>query len=75
MHDPEREQLVQRITKLEEVLSHQEHTIQQFHQVLLQLGSELESIGTRYETKFNKLQEEIDRLAEPGDPNEKPPHY
>lgn len=69
------DELMQRIQKLEELFLHQDHTIKQLNEVVLQLSVQNETLKNHIEQRFDQLEKAIDDLAEPQDPNEKPPHY
>ena len=70
------EVLQRRVVQLEELFSHQEHTVQQLNDSVIQLRKELDQL----EAKCNEQEGRIRSLAEghepTGDPlDEQPPHY
>ncbi|MBC8356102.1 MAG: SlyX family protein [Planctomycetes bacterium] len=72
----ETEPLERRIVQLEELVSHQEHTVQQLNEAVVQLRKELDHV----EAKCNEQEGRIRSLSEnpmgQRDPlDEKPPHY
>ena len=73
MSDEQR--LRKRVIQIEELLSHQEHVIQQLNDVVLQLRAEHDSVTLKLQQRIDRLETQIDTLSSPYDPNEKPPHY
>ena len=67
--------LEQRLQKLEEVATHQEHLLQQLNDVVVQLRGEHELLQARFHRQLSRLETLIESQASPLDPNERPPHY
>lgn len=67
--------LQERLTKLEELSSHQELLLQQLHQVTLELRTEHEQLKTRTKLQIDQLKLQLASRSSELDPDEKPPHY
>ena len=53
----------------------QEHLLQQLNEVILEMRTIHERKQLELKRRFDELETQIDGLANPPDPNEKPPHY
>ena len=71
----EEQRLRERVIQIEELLSHQEHVIQQLNEVVLKLRTDYESLSAKLQDRMGRLEGQVDNLSSPYDPNEKPPHY
>ena len=74
--EPNLAAIVQRVTKLEELISHQQHLIEQLNEVVLGLRLEFSSM----QRKFDEQQARLKTLTAQAsfiedDPDERPPHY
>ena len=67
--------LQERLTKLEELSSHQELLLQQLHQVTLELRTEHEQLKTRTKLQIDQLKLQLASRSSELDPDENPPHY
>ncbi len=70
------ERLQKRIVQLEEVISHQENTVQKLNESVIDLRTELDRLETRFtqqEGRIRSLAEHHEASSDPLD--EKPPHY
>ena len=69
--------LDKRVTKLEEIHSHQQHLIDQLNEVVVSLRLDLSNIKQKYEEQQARLKTLTANLSpiEDDDPNERPPHY
>ena len=66
--------LQQRILQLEEVVSHQQHLLEQLTQVIVQLRKENDDWRRKLDLRVEQLETQPGQQA--GDlPHEKPPHY
>lgn len=73
MSDEQR--LRDRVIQIEELLSHQEHLIQQLNEVVLQLRRDQDRLRAQFQERIDRLEGQLDSQSSPYDPNEKPPHY
>ncbi|MDG2383216.1 MAG: SlyX family protein [Pirellulaceae bacterium] len=71
----EHQDLQERVTKLEELNSHQELLLQQLHQVVLELRTEHEQLRTQTKLRIEQLVSQAESRSSELDPDEKPPHY
>ncbi|MEE8452730.1 MAG: SlyX family protein [Thermoguttaceae bacterium] len=75
-HQDDHKKLATRVTELEELSTHQERTLQQLDQVILQQDrrlAEAEATLTRLADKVEVLSHSADTNRSPED--EQPPHY
>ncbi len=71
----EEQHLRDRVRQLEELLSHQQHVIQQLNEVVLQLRDDHDRLTSKLGHRLDRLEVQIEDQASSYDPNEKPPHY
>ena len=71
----EHEPLAERVTPLEELLSHQDRRYEQLNQVLVELADDHERLKTVLARRIDRLELRLEDRANPLDPDEKPPHY
>lgn len=64
-----------RITRLEEKLAFQEHTIAELNEVVVGQQRRIELLEQRSRDLLERLRQLADRLPEGGDEHEVPPHY
>jgi uncharacterized coiled-coil protein SlyX len=70
------DQLAERVTKLEILLTHLERRVQELHDVLLETSRRHDEFERAMRRLADRQRELDDRLVEPRDPAaEKPPHY
>jgi uncharacterized coiled-coil protein SlyX len=69
------ETLVARVIQLEELVSHQEHLLQQLNNVVSELRSECDGLKDMFGERCDRLESLIDNKSEGDLPDEKPPHY
>ena len=65
-----------RVIALEELLTHQQHLIQQLNDVVIELRGQLDGLASKqneHEQRLKTLMESYSQIED--DPNEKPPHY
>ena len=70
------ENVSDRVVALEELLSHQQHIIQQLNDVVVELRGQLDNLAARqqiHEQRLKTLMESYSNIED--DPHEKPPHY
>ncbi len=67
--------LEDRVTRLEELLSHHEHLLKQLNEVVLELREENARLQSRIPAELSRLESLIGDQGMAPDPNEKPPHY
>lgn len=63
--------LDRRVTALEELITHQEQTIDSLNEVVIELRGSLEEM----QEKLTRLEASAKTGDDPADPNERPPHY
>jgi uncharacterized coiled-coil protein SlyX len=66
--------LERRVRQLEELVSHQQHLLEQLNQVIVDLRGDLEGLNRQFIYRLLDLQSQLGR-REAEDPDEKPPHY
>jgi len=71
-HDPS---LAARVTKLEELLAHQEHQFQQLNESVLVLAADHERVKAALLQRISQLESQANDQSASFDPDEKPPHY
>ena len=69
------ETLVARVIQLEELVSHQEHLLQQLNNVVSELRSECDDLKDMLGERCDRLESLIENQSEGDLPDEKPPHY
>ncbi len=69
------ETLVARVIQLEELVSHQEHLLQQLNNVVSELRSECDDLKDMFGERCDRLESLIENQSEGDSPDEKPPHY
>ena len=72
---PELPSLQDQVIQLEELVTHQEHLIQQLNEVLLQVRSDCDRMKTSFQEKIDRLESLAEHQLSDYDPDEKPPHY
>ena len=72
---PDDSSLADRVTKLEELLSHQEHQFQQLNESVLKLVADHDRVKAALQQRIDQLESQIDGRGEAFDADEKPPHY
>ena len=65
----------QRLTDLEIKIAHQDHTIEELHQVIYRQQKEIEQIEKKLSVLIQKFQEQQDGSPDIGPGDQKPPHY
>ncbi|MCA9148844.1 MAG: SlyX family protein [Planctomycetales bacterium] len=68
-------QYEERLRRLEEVATHQDHLLQQLNEVIVLLRKEHDDLKVRLVRQLERLETTIESNANPLDPNERPPHY
>ena len=63
-----------RVAKLEELLMHQQHTIEQLNEIVIQLRGDLEKLQQKIDKQELTINEMETRFGDDL-PHEKPPHY
>lgn len=70
------ETLEERVTRLEEIHTHQQHLIDQLNEVVVGLRLDLTRLEKRYDEQQSRLKTLMaDHSVIEDDPNERPPHY
>jgi len=64
-----------RVIQLEELVSHQDHLLQQLNRVIVQLQAEHNELRSAMQRHVDRLESRIESQTDRMDPNEKPPHY
>ena len=72
---PELSSLQDQVIQLEELVTHQEHLIQQLNEVLLQVRADCDRMKTSFQEKIDRLESLVEHQMSDYDPDEKPPHY
>jgi len=73
---PESSHLKDRVTRLEESFSHQEHLIEQLNKVVIQLREDIEKLESKHEVQKRHLTQLLENVPVSENPaDEKPPHY
>tara|TARA_B100001123_G_C14515587_1_gene712149 strand:+ start:92 stop:313 length:222 start_codon:yes stop_codon:yes gene_type:complete len=72
---PELPSLQDQVIQLEELVTHQEHLIQQLNEVLLQVRSDCDRMKISFQEKIDRLESLVEQQMSDYDPDEKPPHY
>ena len=67
--------IADRVTKLEELLAHQEHQFQQLNDSVLELLADHDRVKATLLERIAQLETHADNRSESFDPDEKPPHY
>ena len=65
----------ERIIRLEQLFTHQDHLLAQLHEELLQLRSEYDRFTAQFEARIGRLESLAQHGLPDFDPDEKPPHY
>jgi uncharacterized coiled-coil protein SlyX len=69
------ETLVARVIQLEELVSHQEHLLQQLNNVVSELRSECDGLKDMLGERCDRLESRIENQSSGDLSDEKPPHY
>ncbi len=72
---PDNPSLADRVTKLEELLAHQEHQFQQLNESVLKLLVDHDRVKATLLQRIAQLETHADNQSASMDPDEKPPHY
>ena len=64
-----------RLTQLEELLSYQEHRLQQLDEVLLKLHNKFDEVEAKLKQRIDQVETRLDSRTADYDMDEKPPHY
>ena len=72
---PAAEDLAARVVRLEELVSHQQHTLEQLDAVAMGLQQQLDQRSREQKTELERLRYQIANRAGDDLPHEKPPHY
>ena len=67
--------LADRVTKLEELVSHQEHQFQQLNESVLKLVADHDRMKAALKQRIDQLESQLAGGSSEFDPDEKPPHY
>ncbi len=67
--------LVDRMLRLEELVSHQQHLLDQLNQVAIGLQAQLDRQQREHQASLQRLREELEKATDGEVPIEKPPHY
>ena len=67
--------LEDRLTRIEELVSHQDYQVQQLNDAVLRMQTDFDGVKARLQEQIEKLESRVDERALTQDPNEKPPHY
>ncbi len=67
--------IADRVTKLEELLAHQEHQFQQLNDSVLELLADHDRVKATLLERIAQLETHADNQSASFDPDEKPPHY
>ena len=68
------EDIHQRLQYLEEQLAHEQHTVRQLNEIVIQLRGQTEQLAKQLSDQKDKMEVLEHRLSEDL-PHEKPPHY
>lgn len=69
------EKLHDRILRLEELVSHQQHLLEQLNEVATSLQTQLFRQQQEHKAELEKLRSQMSDSADGDLPHEKPPHY
>lgn len=67
--------LTERVQRLEELVAHQEHTISQLNELVVELRADCEKLVKQFLASVDRLEADIESRLGGIDPDEKPPHY
>jgi uncharacterized coiled-coil protein SlyX len=67
--------LEDRLTRIEELVSHQDYQVQQLNDAVLRMQTDFDGVKATLQEQIEKLESRVDERALTQDPNEKPPHY
>jgi uncharacterized coiled-coil protein SlyX len=67
--------LSDRLLRLEELFSHQQHLLQQLNEELIKLRNDYDIHKSRFQDRMQDLETRLDESGPQPDPTEKPPHY
>ncbi len=72
---PDDPSIADRVTKLEELLAHQEHQFQQLNDSVLRLLADHDRVKATLLQRIAQLETQGENRPATFDPDEKPPHY
>ena len=73
--DDDFQRLNQRINKLEELMAHQDHTIQQLDEVVRAVNIGMEEMRRKMQADLDRLKWQMSNQSGDDLPHEKQPHY